>query len=473
LAGRVVAACLAALVGCTNPTLVRFPAGAGGVVDVVAPDVVGPIRLRGPDLIDATGRTVLIRGTNSVRKSEPFISPLADGWLGPADLATFRTNGWNGIRLGVWAARLMPEPRVVDDGYLDEVAAVVDALSAAGIWILLDFHQDVFWGMPSWATTPAAAALSDEVPPLFAPVGWAAGYLTDRSNRQWDDWWANVEVVPGTTMWEAFGAGVEAVAQRFAGSPNVIGIDLLNEPFAGSSFWECASVCYGRYQQVAQFFAHLTDRVRSVAPDLPVWWEPFTFGEPFPGVGDPGEGVGLSFHAYCLGTDGGEPVAPDPVAVAICEQVFANTFDGAARVSAVWDAPAMLTEFGASRSPLNASISARIADERIVSWFHWHAPPTWPEVVRTHLVRPYAQATAGRPTLHRFDPATGVFRFAFEPDHTVIAPTSVVVPPAQYPDGYEVTVTGGTVTSAPNAGRLTVVADPDADLVEVTISRRA
>ena len=35
----------------------------------------------------------------------------------------------------------------------------VARLSAAGVWVLLDFHQDVFEGMPTWATTPAAARM--------------------------------------------------------------------------------------------------------------------------------------------------------------------------------------------------------------------------------------------------------------------------------------------------------------------------
>jgi hypothetical protein len=46
-----------------------------------------------------------------------------------------------------------------------------------------------------------------------------------------------------------------------------------------------------------------------------------------------------------------------------------------------------------------------------------------------------------------------------------------VVPTEVYPDGYAVQVTGATVTSAPDAGRLTVVADPSADRVVVRVSR--
>ena len=460
-------------VGCTSPGVVHFPTGSGpAVVTTEDQDVVGPIHFRGRDLIDATGRVVLIHGVNSVEKSAPFISPLTDGWLGPADFASFRSDGLNGVRLGVWAAALMPSPGVIDTAYLDQVQTVVDQLAAHHLWVLLDFHQDVFSGMPAWATTAAAGALSAEVPAAVAAIGWAAAYVSPRSIQQWEDWWSNATIDGSTRgVVDAFGDGIAAVADRFHGSSNVIGLELLNEPFAGSPFFDCAVSCGARYQVVAQRFSQLTQRVRTVAPDMPVWWEPFTIGAPYPGTPSPGANIGYSFHAYCLGTDGGQPVAPDAVSVAFCDSLFTGIFDAADHVGGTWNAPAMLTEFGASSSPLNATEGAKFADQHLVSWFHWHHPPEGPEVVRTQLVRTYAQATAGEPQSQHFDPATGSFDFTYVPDASVTAPTSIVVPATQYPDGYDAVVNGGSVTSAANAGRLTVVADPGVATVTVHVAR--
>ena len=468
-----IAAVLSAVaLGCTSPGVVRFPPGRGSVVGTAAPDVVGPLAMRGRDLVDATGRVVLIHGVNSVAKSEPFISPLTDGSLGPADLASMRADGINGVRLGVWAAELMPAPGVIDTAYLDAVQVDVNALTAAGMWVLLDFHQDVFWGMPTWATTAAAAAKPDVVSPLFSWVGWAASYTTDRSVQQWEDWWANTEITPGHGVQDLFAEGVAAVAGRFAASTNLVGIDLLNEPYAGSRFGDCISAgCPDRYREVAAMFSRLTAASQAAAPNVPVWWEPLTLGPSFPTVTAPGPGVGLSFHSYCLDTDGGQPVAPSPAAVALCDGLFGSTFDGADALSRRWDTPAMLTEFGASQSPLNATGAAREADAHLMSWFHWHGALNYPEVVRTQLVRTYAQATAGEPNLQRFEPATGAFELRYTPDHGVTAPTSIVVPAVQYPDGYDVAVSGGSVTSAANAGRLTVAADPGATEVVVHVTR--
>jgi endoglycosylceramidase len=71
----------------------------------------------------------------------------------------------------------------------------------------------------------------------------------------------------------------------------------------------------------------------------------------------------------------------------------------------------------------------------------------------------------------RFAPATGDYALRLRADHAVTAPTSIVVPRRAYPAGYTVVVDGGEVTSAPDAGRLTVEADPTADVVTVTVRR--
>jgi len=168
-------------------------------------------------------------------------------------------------------------------------------------------------------------------------------------------------------------------------------------------------------------------------------------------------------------------VEPSPVELMLCNPAYQRSFDHAQGLATRWDAPAMMTEFGASASPLNVTEPARLADRYLMSWLHWHHPfgPSLepPDVVASQLVRTYAQATAGQPLAQSFDPASGRFSFRFRPDPTIEAPTSIVGPGPQYPDGYVATVVGGEVTSAPNAGHLTVVADPGSTEVSVAVTR--
>ena len=61
------------------------------------------------------------------------------------------------------------------------------------------------------------------------------------------------------------------------------------------------------------------------------------------------------------------------------------------------------------------------------------------------VIRPYARAVAGEPLRMTFDPNRKVFMFAFQHDASVTAPTELFVPNYQYPRGYAVEVSDGTV----------------------------
>jgi len=100
-----------------------MPGPVEPVVAVVAPDTNGPLRMRGHDLVDADGRTVLLHGMNSVNQEAPFTSLLTDGSLGPTYRAYLVRVGFNAVRLGVVYSALMPEAGVIDASYLGQVVA--------------------------------------------------------------------------------------------------------------------------------------------------------------------------------------------------------------------------------------------------------------------------------------------------------------------------------------------------------------
>ena len=470
---------------CTPPTepIVTFPTPSGALAVTDAPNELhGPLRVRGQQLVDTDGRTVLLHGVNAVQKSAPFLYSVVDGKLNGTSLAELRRRGYNAIRLGVWPAALMPTAGAVDSAYLDNVAATVADLDAAGFWVLLDLHQDVFWGMPDWATPADAAGLSEQPAPAFAAVGWAGAYTSDKSVRQWDAFWDNEPVSPGGPgIADAYGVGVQALAARVKDANNVVGVELLNEPFPGSAYVGCvAGGCPELDWKANARWTEMTNAVRSVAPSMPVWWEAeslatmyslpqMTTAQVTPGPD--GAAVGLSFHAYCYETDGGRVEPVPPGSIVWCDSNFRRAFDNAGAVAAGNDAPRFLTEFGASGNPYNATVPGRLADEQLVSWLHWSIG-TYADEVEVHLQRTYPQSTAGTPEYLRFDPATGRTTFRYAPDHSLTAPTVLALAARAYPDGYTVNVTGGHVVSASDSGRLTVVADPGATTVTVTVERK-
>jgi endoglycosylceramidase len=90
------------------------------------------------------------------------------------------------------------------------------------------------------------------------------------------------------------------------------------------------------------------------------------------------------------------------------------------------------------------------------------------------LAVPHPELVAGTPDSYGYDPSTSVFTLAYSTeraDGTGVFPagsqTSIAVPAVQYPDGYEVDVSGGTVVSS--GGILDVASCPGATTVTVTV----
>ncbi|HTN99833.1 MAG TPA: cellulase family glycosylhydrolase, partial [Microthrixaceae bacterium] len=475
---------------------VDIPIPEEPVIQSSAPDSVGPLRMRGADLIDAEGRVVLIHGMNSVKKDAPFISPLTSGWLGQLEREYLANSGFNAIRLGVDYAALMPEPGVIDEAYIDQVVLVVDQMSEDGFWVQLDFHQDVFHQMPTWATPPNAANLSDEAPEILSFIGWAARYMSDKSMRQWNSFVKGEPIIDGRSVASVLGDAAAALAERVIDHKNVIGIELLNEPFPGTPIIDCIlQGCPGRDRLLSERYAEMIAPIRSVAPEMPIWIEPFapTGYAAFPAMPAPqlvpasdGAQLGLAWHLYCKDTDGGSSVPSDAGITNFCEQRMANGFKAGANLArrlgvgtgSNVGVPRMLNEFGASNDPLDVTIATRMADEQFVSWMYWHGSTALtpidssiPDVVEAQIIRPYPQATAGTPGSLKYVPSSGDFSYKFVPDATITAPTSIAVPARAYPAGYQASVANGTITSSEQAGRLTVVPDGSGLPVTVTISR--
>jgi endoglycosylceramidase len=216
---------------------------------------------RGGRIVDSLGREVLLRGAN--------VNALAEYWKGsefpttfplaPEDPARMRSIGWNVVRLLVSWSRVEPEPGRYDEDHLDEVARTVARLGDAGLYSIIDLHQDA-WG-PTLAARPDESC-TEGTEPAF---GWdgAPGWATLDGGRPRCTSGAR-ELSPAVMhAWQAFlddepaadGGGVQTryvamlahVAGRFARTPEVAGYDLMNEPntFTPSDNQRLATM-YGR-----------------------------------------------------------------------------------------------------------------------------------------------------------------------------------------------------------------------------------
>ncbi len=148
-----------------------------------------------------------------------------------------------------------------------------------------------------------------------------------------------------------------------------------------------------------------------------------------------------------------------------------------------------MTEIGATNNLQNITEVIQQADLRHTGWLEWaftgnaptstavnaqalvynpELPPTGDNVNTAKLpalAEPYPQVVAGTPKLWAFRRGKFQLPYATErADHhggfVSGEQTIISVPPVEYPNGYQVSVKGGQVTSAPGAALLTIVADP-------------
>jgi endoglycosylceramidase len=456
-----------------------------------------PIGHAGRWLTGSDGRVLLVTGVNMVYKLPPY-APDAVGF-GADDAAFLAANGFNAVRLGVIWKAVEPQPGVFDDAYLARIAATVQVLGSQGIVSLLDFHQDMYneqfqgEGAPDWAVNdnglPAAPALGFPANYFFQPALQAA----------YDNFWANAPGPNGTGLQDWYAGAWQHVAAYFRGNPGVLGYDIYNEPFPGSQIYNCLvpAGCAAADATLTAFGKKVTTAIRQADPDTMIFSEPWvTFDEGYPSslgaTGDPH--AGFSFHDYC-------PFASVAAQLNIaCSPFNSAAMSNAEQHSSKTGDALLLTEFGATSDPgvLGSVVSA--AESSKIGWTVWaycgcgdpttsgspasegivgnpQLPPAGSNVNQAMLAAlavPHPELVAGTPVSYNYDPTARTFTLDYSTqraDGTGAFPggsqTTVAVPPVQYPQGYQVAVTGAQVVSA--AGVLELASCPGATQVTLTV----
>jgi endoglycosylceramidase len=486
----VIAAAVLALAAAIAPGAQAAPGDTGLAV--------GGLRQVGRWITDATGRVVVLHGVNQVFKVAPY-EPSADGF-GDDDAAFLAANGFDAVRVGVIWAAVEPQPGVYDDNYLDSIDDTVRTLAAHGIVSLLDFHQDQYnekfqgEGAPAWA-----------VPPSSTPnpaLGFPYNYLLNPAEWQvWDRFWNNDKAPDGVGLQDHLAHAWAHVAQRFAGDQAVAGYEVLNEPWPGTLGEVCAAPLVGCRAfdagKLTAFYKRIDHAIRTVDPTHTVYVEPnalFTQSSTtgLGAIGDPR--AGFAYHVYCLSESFFQKET-------LCPQLDELSVSSANRYATNHRMPPLLTEFGATTDLANISEMVQLADKYRTGWLEWaytgndktssspdgqalvldpSEPPTGDNVLTdklTALATPYPQVVAGTPTSWSF--SSGVFRLDYSTTRATGlgrfgagAQTEVAVPAIQFPSGYQVTATGATVTSAPDAPELVLSAAPGATTIQVTVRSR-
>ncbi len=492
--GRAGAALLLAfaLAGCGSST----PVGPGGQT---FPAFAEPLSHKGQWLVDAQGRVVIFHGTNVAMKLRPY-TPQAQGFT-QQDAAMLAREGFSVVRVWVFWNAIEPAPGQWDDSSLVALRQFIGWLHEYGISTILNFGQTVWGerfgglGFPDWAANTNGLA-----PINMGSVGQDI-LLEPPLQLAWDNFYAN-QAFPGTVgLEDELAQAWTHVAQFFRDTPGIVGYDLVNEPEAGTQTITCLTpLGCPLYDSLnlTPFYERIVAAVRKVDDKHMLMYEPevisaggLTNSHVSAGT-DPN--LAVTFHFYPQTDSGISGAASQQISK--FTQLASSNGDGL-----------LFTEFGATDDLTQLSAVVEAADQANQGWLYWAWYSTEPtgdparpttEVSTpqegfivdpalppdesnlkadklTVLDRPYPYFTAGTPQSWSFDTTTRTFSFSYSTSPvggaaSATGPTVVVLPARTYPGGYQATVSGAQITSAPGSRILTLEAHPGIQTVELTVS---
>ncbi len=299
------------------------------------------LRVDGERLRDELGRQVLPRGFNAGGRAKmpPFLPFDDDGRALDVQAADYFARlaglGANLVRLTFSWEALSPARGEYDEAYLAQYRTLLDAAHAAGLFVIVDFHQDVFAspfcgdGFPLWALGDIPHG-----PPRydcgFPDWSYPALNPTSDVSRAFDRLWNNTDGLQDDleAMWRH-------VAAAYATHPAVAGFEVINEPGSGSF-----DIVTFERDVLPAFYERMGAAIREVAGDVPVF-----------GGGRTGDATGHGNHLRTPELPG-YVYAPHFYDVAASLGLQSNPAEVRGRVLATlfpareWGVPVLLGEFG-------------------------------------------------------------------------------------------------------------------------------
>lgn len=436
---------------------------------------------------DAQGRELVLHGTNfsSASKSDPDRLP---SWATRDDVLRLSGDwGFNFVRYLIFWDAVEPTPGDIDEAYLDAVAGYLDWLHEAGIRVVLDMHQDVYSSVFCCDGAPAWAVRDDGEPFEPQPV-WFANYFQPAVVRAWDNFWDADG--PHADLQQHFAAAWAAVAARLGDHPAVLGYDILNEPFPGSSLdlinRRDGPMPAFENDVYGPFLQRVIDAIRTEDADGWIFFEP-TWGAPAAGIrsflprlDDPRPGrrrLAYFPHLYSGVLEGGNGY--DPVG----DRTVPNWARSRRRDLQRHETPMLIGEFGVTDGVEDGLVylaeALDMADELTSGWTVWDYQPVTggysfidsdkkeKPAKLDLLVRAYPRAVAGRIVWYRWYGDEKIFGLLYRERAGATGPTEIAVPARRhYPGGFE-------VRSSDPEGRWSWSWDADREIVSIAADRSA
>lgn len=432
-------------------------------------------------LRDAEGRVALLRGINA-RVEGVFDVTFDDGRiplepipaLTAADCTRMRELGFDLLRLPINWSGIEPTRGAYNEAYLQRVDAAIACAGDAGMYVLVDLHQDAYSkeigedGAPLWAIQPPPTQL------LEGPLhDLGDRRLSPQVRAAFETFFAKDDA---SGLQAAFAEMLAHVAARWADHPAVIGFELLNEPDTGSA-------------EVDAFHARVAPAVAQAAPQKLVIFEPPALrnfldfvpkaAAPFP---VPGGVYAPHIYTFVFYSDQSRFQSATPEEL---EPSMSNARDEAN----AWRTPLLIGEFGVGPDNDDAhtrwiQTQGQLHDRYFASNAFWlwkeksqgswglfdYEPTTDTWTERPHVIawvsRVHVARIAGTPRSVESTPNGDAVRVEIEPGSATMAPHLVYIP-ERFATSTQVTCDGAAL-AAPRDPATGLVAVPCSGVLDVT-----
>jgi hypothetical protein len=219
-------------------------------------------------IVDPGGREVLLKGVNADGLVDYFrpdlIAPYpntpaayAQGACPPTepavegvdvceyDFSQLAPLGYDVVRLNISWSLLEPTPGRINRPYIDRIAQVVEWAKHAGIYVVIDMHQDAWskyiYTPPGQSCAPPLQAIrgfdgaplwaSEHVAPACAANG--VRELDPAVAEDFQKLYDDAPAPDGVGLQEHYANAMLALARRFKNQPTVAGYEIINEPSPG------------------------------------------------------------------------------------------------------------------------------------------------------------------------------------------------------------------------------------------------
>ncbi|CAO3641847.1 unnamed protein product [Cunninghamella echinulata] len=446
-------------------------------------------------IIDEFGRVRFFHGTNVVKKAAPWYRSLdfkPGDSFGLQDVQNLQRLGVNAVRLGHHWAGSEPIRGQYNQTFLDVLKQQTKLAEDHGIYILVDVHQDVLakqvcgHGVPDWFVKKdwVPSWKQFPVPQKLTPfktdangfpaesdcnsIDWSLSYLTAAVGNAFGRLYNNYD-----NLGDAFASYWKKLAEQYVDTKNVIGYNLLNEPWVGDHFADPTLLTPGvaDRKNLEGLWNKATTQIRTVDDHTLIWFEGTTYdilsGFNNVPLGDGSKTV-HSFHYY----------KPPQLGA------LSATLDNRVKDNERLKTAGVLTELhfwmGTDQDMADLQTNMNTADQYMISWMGWayenlynyQTGEMYP-VLAKHYSRAYPSAIAGVPVSFAFNPSDQSFKLVFNVKKSITAPTELMLPTPTYPNGYNVTVSPADALVSYTANERTLAlfnADSTTDGQQVTVT---